>query len=177
MNRKGMTKYLVAEMCETINDHWGFEGDLNYKSPKNPDRELCFSIKVGATICSISDRGHRGTLIHMSKGAAETHRTMDIFGEAIYERKPYPTKSLGNSFILKGDNRLYIFRVRPSALENENVTASSRRGGCYAFNVVKDTVKTYTGWITAKRWNSCRRGEMLSVNFSAQSSGMSFAYV
>lgn len=35
MNREGMDKYLTAEMCQTLNSHWGigFE-DLNYKSPR-----------------------------------------------------------------------------------------------------------------------------------------------
>ena len=35
MNREGMTKYVSAEMCHTINDHWGYgSGDVNYKSPR-----------------------------------------------------------------------------------------------------------------------------------------------
>lgn len=176
MNRKGMTKYLAAEMCETINDHWGFGScDLNYKSPAILIESLCFSIKVGANyLLNIGPRPQGNVDTCQKELLKLIGRWTDIFGEATYERKPYPTKSLGNSFILKGDNRLYIFRVRPGALENENVTASSRRGGCYAFNVVKDTVKNIYWMDNGEALEFMQKGEMLSVNFSAQSSGMSF---
>ena len=51
MDREGMPKYLAAEMCETINDHWGIgEFDINYKSPANLIESLCLSRKVGANL-------------------------------------------------------------------------------------------------------------------------------
>lgn len=42
MNREGMPKYLAAEMCYTINDHWGIGlNDFNYKSPAELIKALC----------------------------------------------------------------------------------------------------------------------------------------
>ena len=49
MNREGMSKYLAAEMCETVNDFWAVgKNDLNYKSPKELIERLCDCRKVGA---------------------------------------------------------------------------------------------------------------------------------
>ena len=48
LNRVGMKKYVAAEMCETLNDHWGWATDFNYKSPALIIKNLCKCRKVGA---------------------------------------------------------------------------------------------------------------------------------
>ena len=49
MDREGMTKYVAAEMCETLNDHWGIGAhDFNYKSLSRLIENLCACRKVGA---------------------------------------------------------------------------------------------------------------------------------
>ena len=49
MNREGMPKYVTAEMCQTMNRHWGIaEHDLDYKSPRQMIERLCHARKVGA---------------------------------------------------------------------------------------------------------------------------------
>lgn len=51
MNRDGMPKYLAAEMCQTLNDHWGCGGaDYNYKSLPELIETLCACGKVGANL-------------------------------------------------------------------------------------------------------------------------------
>ena len=48
MNRKGMSKYISAGMCHTVNDHWGIgKSNINYKSPKELIESLCECRKVG----------------------------------------------------------------------------------------------------------------------------------
>ena len=49
MNREGMDKYVAAEMCQTMNRHWGIAvNDLDYKSPRQMIERLCHARKVGA---------------------------------------------------------------------------------------------------------------------------------
>jgi alpha-L-fucosidase len=49
MNRKGMKKYFAAEMCQTINEHWGIgANDFCYMSPKEIIENLTACRRVGA---------------------------------------------------------------------------------------------------------------------------------
>ena len=49
MDREGMPKYMAAEMCQTLNAHWGCGArDLNYKSLPHLIETLCACRKVGA---------------------------------------------------------------------------------------------------------------------------------
>ena len=49
MNREGMDKYVTAEMCQTMNHHWGVAiNDLDYKGPRAMIERLCHARKVGA---------------------------------------------------------------------------------------------------------------------------------
>lgn len=175
MNREGMPKYLAAEMCETINDHWGAGArDFNYKSPASLIESLCFSRRAGANyLMNIGPRSQGGVDPYQRELLRLIGRWMDIFGEAIYEGKPYPTKSMGQYFMLKGNQKLYIFCVRPGAQQNENVTVNTRKGGVYAFDGVKDTIKDIRWMDNGEQLDFVQKGEMLSVNFTAQSYGMS----
>ena len=49
MDREGHPKYVAAEMCHTMNNHWGFGAhDCNYKSLAHLIETLCACRKVGA---------------------------------------------------------------------------------------------------------------------------------
>lgn len=60
LDRDGAPKYLAAEMCQTMNDHWGFGAhDLNYKSLAELIEILCACRKVGANyLLNIGPDGH-----------------------------------------------------------------------------------------------------------------------
>ena len=175
MDREGMPKYLAAEMCQTINDHWGIGTcDFNYKSPAVLIESLCFSRRAGANyLMNIGPRAQGEVDPYQKELLKLIGRWVDIFGEAIYEGKPYLTRSLGQYFMLKGDRKLYIFCVRPGALQNENVTVNTRRGGIYAFDGVKDTIREIRWMDNGEQLDFVQKGEMLSVNFTSQGSGMS----
>ena len=162
--------------CRNVrNNKWslGFGScDLNYKSPAIW-LSLCFSIKSAQTICSIWTAMHRGTLIHVKKLLKLIGRWTDIFGEATYERKPYPTKSLGNSFIywkvITGFIFLWWVRLKMRMSGEQH----------------KEDAKPLTLWKHGKNICWMDNSEALEFmqkgnvvcEFSAQSSGMSFAYV
>ncbi len=176
MNREGMPKYLAAEMCETINDNWGVGVcDFNYKSPAALIESLCFSRRAGANYLMNIGPHSQGNVDPYQKELLKLiGRWVNIFGEAIYEGKPYPAKSLGQYFMLKGDQKLYIFCVNPGALQNENVTVNTSQGGSYAFDGVKDTIKEIRWMDNGEKLDFMQKGEMLSVYFTVQGSGMSF---
>ncbi len=51
MNREGKPKYVAAEMCHTMNFHWGVAAnDFNFLSPAHVIEELCFARRAGANL-------------------------------------------------------------------------------------------------------------------------------
>ena len=66
--RDGMPKYVAAEMCHTMNDHWGYgAGDFNYKSLPSMIETLCACRKVGANyLLNVGPDGD-GNIVRMQK--------------------------------------------------------------------------------------------------------------
>ncbi len=51
LDRRGHPKYVAAEMCHTMNFHWGIaDRDFNYLSPAHVITELCLSRRAGANL-------------------------------------------------------------------------------------------------------------------------------
>lgn len=51
LDRKGSTKYVAAEMCHTMNFHWGVANkDFNFLSPAHVIEEFCFARRAGANL-------------------------------------------------------------------------------------------------------------------------------
>ncbi len=134
MDRDDMEKYISAEMCYTLNQHWGVgHSDFNYKSPKELIEALCDCRKVGANFLLNIGPEAQGKVNGMSKELmAIIGKWIDIFGEAIYEGEPYPTGSIGKNFVLKGKDCFYIFSYNLGSKGNENVTVSGNRTGAYS---------------------------------------------
>ncbi|MBR6708912.1 MAG: alpha-L-fucosidase, partial [Clostridia bacterium] len=112
MDRTGMPKYVAAEMCCTLNDHWGYgRNDLNYKSPKELIESLCACRRVGANLLlNIGPTAQGGVDPYQRELMRLIGIWMEQFGEAIYEVKPHPAAG-GNqkNFALRGDGCLYFF--------------------------------------------------------------------
>ena len=103
MNREGMKKYLAAEMCHTVNDHWGIgKNDINYKSPKELIENLCDCRRNGANyLLNIGPEAQGAVNSYQRELFGLIGKWMSIFGEAIYNGRPYPAFSVGKNFILK----------------------------------------------------------------------------
>ena len=112
MDREGMSKYVAAEMCYTLNDHWGIgENDFNYKSPCELIESLCACRRVGANLLlNIGPTAQGGVDPFQREIMRIMGKWMGLYGEAIYKGKPHPA-TCGNAknFLLKGDGCLYIF--------------------------------------------------------------------
>ena len=112
MNRDGMKKYLAAEMCNTMNGHWGYaENDLNYQSLPSLIENLCACRKVGANyLLNIGPDG-KGNVPVMQKALLEgIGRWVGACGDpAVYEGKPTGITAQGKDFVLSSGTKLFFF--------------------------------------------------------------------
>jgi len=108
MNREGMEKYLAAEMCQTINNHWGIGAlDIDYKSPRELIETLCECRKVGANyLLNIGPTAQGGIDSFQAELIGTLGKWMGIYGDAIYNGRPYGARGMGRNFILKGEDEL-----------------------------------------------------------------------
>lgn len=112
LDRNGMSKYISSEMCYTMNKHWGIGyDDLDYKSTKELIECLCDCRKVGANLLlNIGPTAQGGIIPLQAEYLKIMGRWMEVYGEAVYEGKPYIFDEKNKHFILKGENNcLYIF--------------------------------------------------------------------
>lgn len=142
MNREGMEKYIAAEMCHTINDHWGFgANDFNFKSPRELITNLCECRRVGANyLLNIGPTGTGGIQPMQEALFATIGDWMKLYGEAIYEGRPYPAGGMGKHFVLKGKDALYLFFYDLGKEIHANVTVPGGKTGPYAFAGVTDEI-------------------------------------
>ncbi|MBR2327445.1 MAG: alpha-L-fucosidase [Clostridia bacterium] len=176
LNREGMKKYLAAEMCETINDHWGTGSlDFNSKSPATLIENLCLCRKVGANyLLNIGPLAQGAIDPYQKELLAVVGKWLNIFGEAIYEGKPYGAGSVNRNFILKGEGKLYIFFFNPGREGSENVTAGNSYLGAFAFGNVTDKVKRLYWMDNGEELSFAQKENMLMANFTGQPYGKSF---
>ena len=149
MDREGMPKYLAAEMCHTMNDHWGYGGaDLNYVSLAHLIETLCACRRVGANyLLNIGPTG-KGDIPKMQEallyGIGEW---INMVGGSIYKGKPCGViGSNGKNFALKADGKLYFFVHDLTISGNEHVTVAGGGAGEKLFTGVEDKISSVR-WI------------------------------
>ena len=111
MNREGMSKYVAAEMCYTMNDHWGIgKFDLNYKSLPSLIETLCACRKAGANLLLNVGPAADGSILPIQQcllsGMGDW---ISNFGQCIYKSKPCGVKGENKDFALKSENKIYLF--------------------------------------------------------------------
>jgi len=146
MNRDGMPKYLAAEMCQTINNHWGIgANDINYKSPAELIENLCACRRVGANyLLNIGPTAQGGIAPYHKELFKLIGIWMRHFGEAIYNGRPYSAKCFGKNFILKSvdGKSLYIFVHELDTGGSVDVMVGGKYKGAYGFSGVTDNIKS-----------------------------------
>lgn len=111
MDRDGMPKYVAAEMCHTMNDHWGFgRNDYNYKSLPEIIETLCACRKIGANyLLNVGPEGE-GAVPVMQKAMLEALGSwIETCGRAIYQGKPGKMTGEDRNFALDMEDRSYLF--------------------------------------------------------------------
>ena len=111
MKRDGAPKYLAAEMCNTLNDHWGYAPeDFNYKSVAQMIETLCGCRKVGANyLLNISPMGD-GSIVPLQANMIESiGEWIKKCGKCIYDGKPSEIVGEDKNFALECHGKLYLF--------------------------------------------------------------------
>ncbi len=112
MNREGMPKYLAAEMCQTINNHWGIgKRDFNSQSLADLIENLCACRKVGANYLLNVGPDAEGEILPLQRELiAGVGDWINLVGSSIYEGKPCGITSKGKDFALY-DGKKYTFFI------------------------------------------------------------------
>ncbi len=166
MNREGMSKYLAAEMCYTVNDHWGIgANDFNYKSPGELIDALCHCRKVGANyLLNIGPTAQGGIDPFQKELFKIIGKWMKLFGEAIYEGKPYHSYGINEkNFILKGDGVLYFFFPDLGKRTLKHVTVEGKFAGAYCFGDVADKIKSVEWMDDGEVLNFTQNNTLLAI--------------
>lgn len=176
MNREGHKKYKSVEMCQTLNETWGYSRyDLNYKSPQEIIHTLCACRRYGANYMINIGPEAQGAIVPFEEAEMRiVGEWMKLFGEAIYKSRPYCAKSCGKSFLLKSEDgtALYIFCVDLASKGYEHVVLDNGLySGIYAFGDVKDKIDTIHWLDNNEAVEFSQNGDWLTVNMIGNSYG------
>ena len=175
MNREGMKKYLAAEMCCTINDHWGIgKDDFNYKSPKELIENLCHCRKVGANfLLNIGPTAQGDVDTYQGELMKLIGKWMNHYKNAIYNGRPCNVSGIGENFALEDEKNLYLFFFNWAHTGNENVTIGGQYCGSYAFGNVTVDIDHIEWMDNGERLNFVQKNDILAVQATGFPYGMS----
>ncbi|HJD23254.1 MAG TPA: alpha-L-fucosidase [Firmicutes bacterium] len=144
IDRSGQRKHVAAEMCYTMNDHWGAStADYNYKSPADLIRALCHCRKVGANLLLNIGPNADGSIPKMQEAVLEIlGGWMDAYGTAVRDGRPADIVGADKDFGLRTpDGRVYLFVFDLPICGSEHVTVGSGNGRLAAFSGVFDKAR------------------------------------
>ena len=143
MDREGMSKYVAAEVCKTMNAHWGLgKNDINFLSPVEVVERLCHSRGCGANFLLNFGPTPQGGIPEYEKAVLNlVSRWINWYGEAIYTPKPDTTlKCQGRDFVLREGKTLYYFAFDLGIAGHVNVTASLQGPGLRTIDNLKEKI-------------------------------------
>ncbi len=143
MNREGMEKYLAAEMCQTINDHWGTGTlDLHNKSTAELIETLCACRKVGANYLLNIGPTAQGGIDPLQKYTLRAiGQWVNLYEPAIRAAKPCEITGTGKDFALRDGNKLYFFIHDLGIGGDAHVTVDGQGGRIKTFSGVPGAVR------------------------------------
>lgn len=111
LDRRGAEKYLAAEMCETLNSHWGVAlQDFSHKSPKDVIDRLVACRRYRANLLFNLGPNGDGSIGSYEKALLEVvGRWTKQHGEAITSAHPCDLECSGGHFLLQSDSTFYLF--------------------------------------------------------------------
>lgn len=150
MNREGMKKYVAAEMCHTMNAHWGIGAkDFNYKSLPSLIENLCACRKVGANYLLNVGPDGEGEIVLMQQalldGIGNWIRTVDSGDDFIHTAKPCCVKCADSSpknFALATENNIWLFIHDLTVCGDSNVIVEGGGAGTKCFDGFGKKIKS-----------------------------------
>lgn len=132
--REGRKKYLTAEVCDSVNTHWGIADDYNFKSPKTIIEALCRNRGAGANYLINVGPDGKGHIPLYPKAILEIlGKWMGHFGQAIYNGRPCLYRLDEKNFIIKDEEHAYLFCFDLMRKGSANVTYLEGSEGEYIF--------------------------------------------
>jgi alpha-L-fucosidase len=141
LNRAGAKKYVAAEMCHTMNFHWGVANrDFNFLSPAHVIEELCFARRAGANLLmNIGPETHGRVPDYEAAALARVGDWLKLHGGpegVMYRGRPAGVSGEGDDFALTLGDELYLFVTQLTQTSHTQVHAKSRGPGPRAFSGV-----------------------------------------
>ena len=125
INQEGAPKYVASEMCQTVNDHWGYaEKDFCYKSLSDLIEDFASCRRYGANFLLNVGPMANGYLRPLDKALLEEVGNWEkISAEALYLPRPsgIEVESKPEDFILQNGNTYYLFCHKLPMQTNPNV--------------------------------------------------------
>ena len=127
LDRSELDHYVAAEMCQTMNRHWGIGAtDFDYKSPADiietfatcRSRRANYLLNVGPTAEGAIPAYEAATLRRVGDW-------IELVGEPLYGGTPVDCQCPGRDFVLETDAGLYYVVFDLSISGHEQVTVSS----------------------------------------------------
>ncbi|MBE6646378.1 MAG: alpha-L-fucosidase [Ruminococcaceae bacterium] len=167
IDRRGMTKYVAGEMCETLNDNWGDADDINFKPVKQIIEEICDCRKIGANmLLNIGPCGD-GTVPLMSRAMMDAvGYWMSIYGKSIYNGRPYIVVEGKRDFILrdiKDPNTFYLFKYNLGMGGDTNVALDGGAAGVVEFDGFGETIESVNWMDDGAALNFSQNGTNIKV--------------
>lgn len=113
INMEDSPKYIASEMCQTLNEHWGYtKQDFCYQSLKSLIEDLCVCRRYGSNLLlNVGPMGN-GYLRPLDKAMLEEMGNwVEINKEALYLPRPCGVEvtSKPEDFVLEKDGTYYLF--------------------------------------------------------------------
>lgn len=177
LNREGMPKYMAAEMCQTINAHWGYGyADVNYKSLAHLIETLCACRKVGANyLLNIGPTGEGEIPLLQEALLRGIGDWIRITGNGIYDGKPCGVHGVENqkNFALRNGNTMWFYIHDLGVVGDANVTVEGGGAGEKTFVGIQGKIKSI-------KWTDCEEalsfvqdGDTVKINATGYPYGKS----
>lgn len=177
MDREGHEKYVAAEMCHTMNDHWGYGScDLHYKSLPELIETLCACRKVGANyLLNVGPTGEGEIVLMQEAMLRELGVWVKTCGECIYRGKPSKIHACEDkNFALEADGKAYLFIHNMCVLGDANVTVNGNGLGPKNFDRVPKKAKSVKWTDNGEELSFTQDREHLTIDATGYPYGKNF---
>lgn len=148
MDRRGMPKYIAAEMCQTMNRHWGIGAkDFAYMAPGAVIENLCACRKVGANyLLNVGPTAEGGIPVYETGCLKRTGDWVRMHAEAVYDGKPCGIAGEGDDFGLEANGAYYLFVHNLGVQGDANVVVGPTGAGPRKFTGLSENA-TGAEWL------------------------------
>lgn len=175
INREGMKKYITGEVCDSINNHWGLADDINFKRPKDIISALCNCRSAGANYLFNVGPDGRGNIPEFPKAMLGViGRWMELFGQAIYNGRPFWHSEKTKNVVLKDSEHVYFIYFDLLRKGSANVVYLEGAEGAFTFENFNLPVRNIRWMDNGEKLEYQSNGNDLTVHFAGYDYGMDY---